>query len=333
LNVHRIGKQAVKTLEATQSPCCVPIAHRPSGDCSSQSPKKLDILGRGWSKWAGWLSSLGLVVAIGFQCRSENFTVFATLVPHSGVFWLILLASYLVGPLADWLIFRKLWGLSVSGIAPLLRKSVLNALFFSYAGEAYFFSWSRAQLAAHQPPFGSIKDVAILSAIIGNAATLVLVLIAWPMLSDMHLGIGNLPLVGSVATLGIISVSAIIFRKKVFHLASGQIAYVSGIHLARIVLAAGLAALLWHIALPNIALRWWLLLSAGRMMVSRLPLIPNKDLAFAGVAALIFHENLQIVGLLAMTAMLVFVANVVFGLSFVVGDLRKRPAQRVSFSF
>lgn len=275
-------------------------------------------------KWLGWLSSLALVAAIMFQLRSTTFESVTALLPHSSAFWLIFLASYLSAPLADWVIFRRLWGLSRDGLSPLFRKAVLNALVISYAGEAYFYAWTRSHVTGQRAPFGAIKDVAILSALVGNAATLILVLIAWPMLATIDLGIGRGPLVASIALLATISISMIVFRKKVFQLSRGDVAFVGIVHLARTILTVGLVALLWHLALPDIALRWWLLLSTGRMIVSRLPLIPNKDLAFAGVAAFVFQHNLQIVGLMAMTAMLIFAAHLVFGIGFIAGDFKQR---------
>ena len=187
-----------------------------------------------------------------------------------------------------------------------------------------FYAWTRSHVTGQRAPFGAIKDVAILSALVGNAATLILVLIAWPMLATIDLGIGRGPLVASIALLATISISMIVFRKKVFQLSRGDVAFVGIVHLARTILTVGLVALLWHLALPDIALRWWLLLSTGRMIVSRLPLIPNKDLAFAGVAAFVFQHNLQIVGLMAMTAMLIFAAHLVFGIGFIAGDFKQR---------
>ena len=51
---------------------------------------------------------------------------------------------------------------------------------------------------------------------------------------------------------------------------------------ARIAATIGLSALLWHLILPSVALGWWLLLATLRQLVSRLPLVPNKDVVFDG---------------------------------------------------
>lgn len=273
-------------------------------------------------RWLGWLTSLALIAAVLFALRSANPIDIAKLIPRSPVFWLVFVASYLTAPLADWIIFRRLWRLQWSGFAPLLRKSVLNALIVSYAGEAYFYGWIRTRTAICPNPFGAIKDVAILSALVGNAATLALVIAAWPMLKSVQLGAAQMPLLASVAVLAAISISAIVFRGKVFHLSPAALLFIGMIHLARTILCVGLVALLWHLAMPAIALQWWLLLATGRMVVSRLPLIANKDLAFAGVAAFLFQHDLAIVQLMAMTAMLIFAANLTSAIGLLVSDFK-----------
>jgi hypothetical protein len=282
-------------------------------------------------KWLGWLTTLALVTAVAFALRSADYASVASLVPRSSAFWVVFAASYLTAPLADWIIFRRLWGLELGGIIPLLRKSILNALVVSYAGEAYFYAWARGRITATGgKPFGAIKDVAILSGLVGNAATLLLVIASWPMLKLIHLGGAQTPLAASVAVLATISVGAIVFRAKVFHLNPRELIFVGAVHLARTILTVGLVALLWHLAMPAVGLQLWLLLSTGRMVVSRLPLIANKDLAFAGIAAFVFQHDLAIVELMAMTAMLVFAAHLASALALLANDLKLSHTQTVA---
>lgn len=273
----------------------------------------------------GWLTTLVLVAAVAFALRAADYTSVASLVPRSPTFWVVFATSYLTVPLADWIIFRRLWRLEISGIIPLLRKSVLNALVISYAGEAYFYAWAREHIASTGgKPFGAIKDVAVLSGLVGNAATLLLVIAAWPMLKLLHLDSAQTPLAASVAVLAAISVGALVFRAKVFHLARRELMFVGAVHLARTILTVGLIALLWHLAMPGVALQWWLLLSTGRMVISRLPLIANKDLAFAGAAALVIQHNTAIVALMAMTAMLILAAHLASAIGLLVHDVKSR---------
>ena len=69
-------------------------------------------------------------------------------------------------------------------------------------------------------------------------------------------------------------------------------------HVLRIGLTVAAWALLWHLALPAVSLSWWLYLATLRMLVSRLPLIPNKDLVFAGVAVFTLGHETDIASLM-----------------------------------
>ena len=60
----------------------------------------------------------------------------------------------------------------------------------------------------------------------------------------------------------------------------------------------GLTALMWHLAMPAVALSWWLLLATMRMLLSRLPFVPNKDIVFAGIAVLLVGHDLEIAALM-----------------------------------
>jgi hypothetical protein len=62
----------------------------------------------------------------------------------------------------------------------------------------------------------------------------------------------------------------------------------------------------------------WLFLSAGRLLFSRLPLLPNKDLLFANFAILFIGQDQALSELIAFTAAAVLLVHaafiVVFGL-------------------
>lgn len=271
----------------------------------------------------GWLTSFALVALVVFLMRGERISVVADLIPRSPIFWIVFALSYLAAPVADWFIFDRLWGIGLRGFAPLLRKTVLNALVVSYAGEAYFYTWARGQSAAtSRAPFATIKDVAILSALVGNVTTLLLLIAAWPMIEPIHLGNLQTPLLGSVAILTAISAAAVLFRDKVFELRRGELMFVGIVHLIRTISTVALVALVWHLALPAVAPHWWLLLSSGRMVVSRLPLIANKDFVLAGMAALVFHQNLAIVEVLTMTAALALAAHLASLVGLIAADLK-----------
>ena len=277
---------------------------------------------RGWNWWLGGGVSFAILCAVLWQVRSIGFADVVAMVPRQPGFWAAFLAAYFSAPLVDWLIFRKLWNIPAAGFAALLRKLIGNELLLGYIGEVYFYTWARARTGMTSAPFGAVKDVAILSALTGNIVTLAMVLLAAPLLSTLHFGIDSQTLLASIAVILGTSSAVLLFRQKLFSLPAADLRFVSGMHLLRIGLTTGFNALAWHIVLPDVGLQWWLLLSALRLLLSRLPLLPNKDIVFAGLAVFLVGHDAQLGALMTMMASLILATHVMVGLGLVAGEVR-----------
>jgi hypothetical protein len=189
-----------------------------------------------------------------------------------------------------------------------------------YIGEVHFYSWARSRLKMVAAPFGAVKDVAILSAVMGNLITLAVLAAAYPFLGVLHIGVAPKTLVAAVAiTLGT-SLVLLLLRGRVLTLGQQDLAFVAVVQLARVVVTALLPALLWHLALPQVALGWWILLAAVRLLLSRLPLLPNKDLVFAGVAAALIGRASGIDDLMTMMASLILATHLIVGAGLVLAE-------------
>ncbi len=70
-------------------------------------------------------------------------------------------------------------------------------------------------------------------------------------------------------------------------------------------------ALAWHFARPAVSIRRWMFPSAGRLLISSLPLLPNKDLLFANFAILFVGQKETLSGLIALTAAAVVLVHVI----------------------
>lgn len=274
-----------------------------------------------WRSWIGPAISLAVLVAAVAQLRSLDFAEAIALVPRAASFWLALAGAYMALPVSEWLIYRRLWRLPAEGILPLLRKRISNEILLGYSGEVYFYAWARSRIAMTGAPFGVIKDVAILSAQIGNLVTLLLAAVAWPLLGPLHLGAHTRDLILSSSLVVLISVPPLIFRRKLLTLPVAELWRIALIHLARVAAGLLLAAAMWHEALPAVAWTWWLLLAALRQLLSRLPLMPNKDVAFAGLAAYLIGPRTDIVAMVAMTASLILALHLALGAMLALADL------------
>ncbi len=260
--------------------------------------------------------SLALLVAVAWQFRDLDLAKARALVPASPVFWLAFAGYYLAGPVSEWAVYRRLWKLPLAGIGALLRKLVANELLLGYLGEAQFYAWARARGNLSDQPFAAIKDMTILSALVGNGATMAMLALAWPYVSAGQLGMQGTTAFASLGVVLLTSLGILLFRKTLFTLPRRELALISLVHLARIAAILIFSALMWHAVLPAVAITVWLVLATLRMLISRLPLMPNKDVVFAGLTVLLLGKGADVAALMAMMAVLLLVTHLLVGTVF-----------------
>ena len=273
------------------------------------------------------LLSLIVIGAALYKARELDFSQVIGLVPKTPAFWVLFVVSYLIGPASEWIIFRRLWGIGPDAFGALVRKLIYNELLLGYLGEAYFYGWARRNLKFVTTPFGAVKDVAVLSAIAGNLTTLVFLAVAFPFFRLLPLNEHAHAIGWSLAFVIGTSLIVMLLRGSIFSLERHELRMVFAVHILRILATTFLSAALWHLVLPDVALGWWLVLVTIRLLISRLPFIPNKDVVFAGIAVLALGSEVELAALMALMAGLILATHVVVGLSFAISDLffRTKP--------
>lgn len=289
-------------------------------------PQPLVRTGRNWTAWIGPVISLMVLGAVLYQMRQLDYHEIVAMVPANPAFWIAFLLYYCASPISEWIIFHRLWSIPPDGFGALLRKLVSNEILLGYLGEVYFYAWARRHGRITAAPFGAIKDVTILSALAGNAVTLAMLLLAAPLLGQLHLGIEPRTFVISVGVVLLTSLAAMLLRNRLFSLPRNELWFVTFIHLARIGATIGLSAFMWHLILPEVEISWWFLLATLRQLLSRLPLLPNKDLVFVAVAAFLVGRDTQVDALMAMMASLILAAHLLVGGVLGLSDLIRRAA-------
>lgn len=264
--------------------------------------------------WVLWLSraiSLALFVAIIFQVSQIDAGELASAMPPNLWFVPVLLSLYFALPVADWVIFRRLWRLPLAGFPILLGKRIGNEMLVSYSGEVYFYLWARNRTGLSAAPFGAIKDVNILSSLAANLVALILLVVTFPFLTQLHIGEHVQAAVMSAVIVLILSFLILFFGRRVFTLERGQLWWIFGVHLIRLMAGVLLCALLWYIILPGPHFGFWLALSMVRLLVGRLPFLPNKEALFAVIAVFLVGNDSAVSTLITLTATAIVALHIV----------------------
>lgn len=264
-------------------------------------------------RWVSPALSAVILLAALWQLRSLDFGHLRSMVPASPGFWILFAVGYLLTPASEWIIFRRLWRLPPRGLAALLRKRISNEIVLGYSGELYFYGWARRNATLVGAPFGAIKDVAILSALVANLCTLALALATWRLFSGTPLGFDTQVVLLSAASMAIPSAAAFVLRKRLFTLPRPELRRIAVVHLLRILATTIASALLWASILPAAPLAWWLALATLRLLVSRLPLLPNKDIVFAGLVAFTVGDSAGVASAMTMIAAIWLAAHLLLG--------------------
>lgn len=268
--------------------------------------------------------SLIIVGAAIYQARNLDLAKIVGMMPASPTFWGLFAITYLAGPAGDWFIFRRLWGVGANAFGALVRKFIYNELLLSYLGEVYFYGWARRNLKFETTPFGAVKDVAVLSAVAGNVASLLFLTAAFPFVRLLPLHDHAAAIGWSLAVVIGTSLAVMLLRRSLFSLDRKELRMVFSVHLLRTLATTFFSAVQWHLVLPDVELGWWLILAAMRLLIFRLPFVPNKELLFAGIAVLALGGDVEISGLMALMAGLSLASHVLAGAGFALADLLSR---------
>jgi hypothetical protein len=271
----------------------------------------------------GVLLSVGLVTAILLQLGGATSNALKMILRLPLTVWPVLLLLYLVQPLADFAIYRRFWNLPLVGFEALLRKNAINEVVLGYSGEAYLYVWARRMAGTVATPFRAIKDVNILSALLGNLFTVGLAAISATQLKDLDLARRLGPALWSGLVPVAASVVLLAFGRRVFSLRPGQLAFAAATHSVRLVAATLLTLLVWRLSLPHVPPGVWLVLLAVRYLVSRIPFLSNKDLVFGNLMLLVLGSHSSVAELLAALALVTLFMHLTVIVALGVFDLAR----------
>ncbi len=228
-----------------------------------------------------------LLALIGYGLTHVGWANIYQARPTALSFYLVVLVPFFVQPIADLCIYRNL--LRAGGALPLtifLRKRYMNNIMLDYSGEVYFFLWARKNLKIKDSTLlHAVKDSSVLSASAG-------LIVLWVMLLALVVaGIVKIPVVSrgtwwvvAAGSLPLVFAAALFLGQKQLSQTSRKDMVITFVlHFARALTVMGLEFLTWLFsgALPSTG--DCLKFVALRLLVTRLPLVPNKELVFVGV--------------------------------------------------
>lgn len=204
--------------------------------------------------------------------------------PRAWSFYVMFAVSFMVIPVTEVIIYRRLWETGWQALPVMLRKRSYNEILLPYSGEAVLYMWAnRSVKLPHARILSNIKDVNLLSGLTSNGATIALLaFFVWAADPNFLAGLGGdqrLLWISVAATAGVVLLVAI-FRRHLFGLARGPLLFVAALHALRLAIVLALQVAQWSVALPQVQSAYWLKFLVLQMLLTRLPFLPNRDITF-----------------------------------------------------
>lgn len=240
------------------------------------------------TKWLGPSFTLLLAAYLAYKLSRLGWGRVWSSVPVSPVFYLVLVAKFLVPPVSQALAFRQIWKLPLRRVWPAaLIKRTLDKNVFDFSGDVYLFAWSKRNVAAStKDVLLAIKDNLLMSSA-ASAAGSILVLAACLAAGVIRLSPGRWASPGwrailPAAAIVLAGVLAYRFRKKILFLEPPVLVRVFLLHFGRGLLVQALQVVQWAAAMPSVPLSKWLQLLAAQIVIGFIPLMPSRNLVFFG---------------------------------------------------
>lgn len=285
------------------------------------------------------LLSVAAVVFLGVKLYHIGWQELWVALPRAPAFYMAFALLYVVGPLAEVLIYSSLWGVGLRALPVFMRKRVYNEVVIDYSGEAYLYLWAKRVLDINDGRIlSTVKDVNLLSGVASNAVTLALVIaFALGGYGAMLQGINPQAVHAVEAAAGLavaVMLAVMLFGRHLLGVTRRQSFAIGGIHFFRMLLVLVLQAVQWGSALPEVPLPQWIMFLTAQMLMTRLPFLPNRDvmLMWLGVtlAPAIAAPQAHVASMFVAAGVLSLLTHaVVFGVTALLRSRRPEPDRTV----
>ena len=232
---------------------------------------------------------LGIFAYLVYELRDVSWSEIGAALPTNPLFYLIFLLLYFLLPVAESFIYRITWTFEAwKSLPAFIKKRIYNNDVLGYSGEFYFYTWARKNVGlSDREILKTIRDQNVVSSAASTMIALVLVAVF------LYIGQINITewigpqetsyLVGGAVVTLLLAALVIRLRRYLFSIAAKTALLIFAVHIVRLIVGQALQIGMWAVAMPEVSLPVWFTFAAASIIVSRIPLIPNRDLIFLGL--------------------------------------------------
>lgn len=279
----------------------------------------------------------GIIAYLAYELTKIGWGEIWAALPTSPIFYLLFLLLYFLLPITEVVLYRLIWTFDAWKSLPVfIKKRVYNKDVMGYSGEVYFYTWARKRIALSDVEI--LKDIRDQNIISSVASTVIAVVLVTFFLYGGQLTITDLVgeanvtyMIGGGVVIAVLTLIGIRLRKYLFSMVLKTALLIFALQCVRLVAGQALQIGQWAVAMPEVPLRVWFTYAAMSLIISRIPVIPNRDLLFlgagVGLSSVVHISSAGVASMLVAITVLNKILNLAFfaGLSL----MGRRPLEPV----
>ncbi len=276
---------------------------------------------------------LGILV---YQLYEIGFVDILRSVPKNPLVYVLAVVIFFVLPIAEHFAYRRFFQFKASESVPMLiKKRVFNKNLMSYVGEFDFYLWltQKEPDQSKRRVFDIVKDNNIISSvasIVLISALLLVLMIMYYSSDDVR---DYLLITGYVMgyILLLVTVVIVMARTNIYSLNMRDTWYLTWVHSTRILFVSAVQILQWYLAITGISVWELFVILSVQMVLSRIPILPAKDLIFiSGSIELTNYLDISTSELAAIMVLNSLIDKVISGGSFYfISKVERKTVDRI----
>ncbi len=225
---------------------------------------------------------LGILV---YQLYEIGFEDIIRSVPKNPLVYVLSVALFFILPVSEHVAYERFFRFKAAESIPMLiKKRIFNKNLMSYVGEFDFYLWltQKEPEQSRRRVFDIVKDNNIVSSVASIVLISALLLVLLVMYYTAEEVRDYLLILGYVLgyILLLVAVVVVMARSNVYSLNIRDTWYLTGVHSVRILTISAVQILQWYLAITDISVWELFVILSVQMVVSRIPVLPAKDLIF-----------------------------------------------------